>query len=216
MHCASQLGREVILIHLRPPPQHFLLHRALFSVAPLRRSLQAPLLWSHSSFFSTQALGAGGGWRRSRCQVESGVIEHVGVGELLPRSGINRQGLATQVPKGRPRTPHCKLRNLAQTAASSGLSYSIGWLGLPEQNATSWSAQAAEIEDNRQSSEAASLSSGMILGWFLLGSGKKAISWLLGAVWPWSFLEFFFFFLTLPCLCFFRVVFLCVHVCVYD
>jgi len=25
-----------------------------------------------------------------------------------------------------------------------------------------------------------------------------------------------FFFLTLPCLCFFRVVFLCVHVCVYD
>lgn len=59
LHCASQLGREVILIHLRPPPQHFLLHRALFSIVPLLRSLQAPLLWSHSSFFSTQALGAG-------------------------------------------------------------------------------------------------------------------------------------------------------------
>lgn len=125
------------------------------------------------------------------------------------------RGWQHRSPKAGPEPPHCKLRNLAQTAASSGLSYSIGWLGLPEQNATSWSAQAAEIEDSRQSSEAASLSSGMVLGWFLPGSGKKAISWLLGAVWPWSFLEFFFF-LTLPCLCFFRVVFLCVHVCVYD
>lgn len=101
---ASQLGREVILIHLHPP-QHFLVHRALFRVAPLRCSLQAPLIRSHSSFFSSQALETGGGWRRSRCQVEPGVIEDMRVGELFPQAGITRQGLATQVPKDRPRTP---------------------------------------------------------------------------------------------------------------
>lgn len=36
LHCASQLGREAILIHLHPPPQYFLL---LLRVAPLRCSL---------------------------------------------------------------------------------------------------------------------------------------------------------------------------------
>lgn len=37
--------------------------------------------------------------------METGVIEDMGVGELLLQAVITRQGLATQVPKGRPREP---------------------------------------------------------------------------------------------------------------
>lgn len=102
LHCASQLGREVVLIHLCPPPLDFLLHRTLFSVA-----LQPPGPPYLVSFIFLFYPGPGGRWGMEEKQVSGGVgvIEDMGAGELLPQSGINRQGLATQVPKGRPRTP---------------------------------------------------------------------------------------------------------------
>lgn len=96
-------------------------------------------------------------------------------------------------------------------AASSGLRYSFGWLGLP---------QAGWLEQQKLS--IAVLSCGGCkfelrygLGWFLLGSGKKAISWFFPTSASWLALEFPGVFLIYH-VSVFHVVFLCMHVCVYD
>lgn len=78
LHCASQLGREVILIHLHPPPQHFLLLRTLFRIAPLRCSLQTP---PHSiSFIFLSHLGPGDRWGAEAKQVSGADRSYRGSG----------------------------------------------------------------------------------------------------------------------------------------
>lgn len=78
LHCASQLGREVILIHLHPPPQHFLLLRALFRIAPLGCSLQTSPY--SISFIFLFRLGPGDRWGAEAEQVSGGDKSYRGSG----------------------------------------------------------------------------------------------------------------------------------------
>lgn len=107
LHCASQLGRELILIHLHPPLQHFLLLRALFRIAPLQCSLQTPPPYSFSFIFLF-CLCPGDRWGAEAEQVSSGDRSYRGWGEGAPPTGRNHQtGAGNTGPQRLALHPHC-------------------------------------------------------------------------------------------------------------
>lgn len=106
LHCASQLGREVILIHLHPPPQHFLLHTTLFRVAPLRCSLRPP---DSVSFIFLSCPGPGDKWGMETKQVPGGDRRHrrYGGGRAPPTGRNHQTGVGNTGPQRQAQNPHC-------------------------------------------------------------------------------------------------------------